>query len=359
MKKGFLYGWCAVLVWSGVATAQAAFTEAQRQALQLAMDAAQESLSVAGIPQENISLLPIGNDEDRYVEGLLKNVVTDAGLSYVEHGSDPLWDAILAEIEWDDRKKDMLDPTTLVKFGQLKGTQMLMYGTVREVRETTDRVFAEVELHLTSVTTKQHVWGGVFARRFYLPGRVEGIVDLDPAVRAVLQDAFAGAADSIRDSSKLQAIKTVVFVPLAGDVDGYVKSLTENMLAETPLNPMEMDVMSLAQARMMLRDKPGVADAVLFGAVRDLSRELKHDEPLKKTYEIHAEVQLTLQASPSGEVLWSRTLRAEGLDEEVITGQEAAWNVWKTNPGIVMIIAGVVVGLMILGMFFKAVSRPR
>lgn len=94
--------------------------DTMRQALQQAVDEAKASMQAAGLPAENVSLLPIQGDQNGYVKGLLKNAATAAGLSYVEHGGDPLWDAILSEIEWDERKGDMLDQSTLVKFGQLQ-----------------------------------------------------------------------------------------------------------------------------------------------------------------------------------------------------------------------------------------------
>jgi hypothetical protein len=358
MKKMKLVGFL-VLTALAASVARAEYGDLVRQGLQAAAADVEASLREAGLSEENISLLPIGNDQGRYVQGLLKNAVTGAGLPYVEHGNDPMWNAILAEVAWDERKGDMLDPATLVKFGQLKGAELLMYGSVREVFQSPGKVFVELELHLTSVTTKQHVWGGIFAKRFYQPGDVVGVVALDPAVRQVLKTAFEGAAESIRKSPKLGGVATVAMVPLSGDLDGYVTTLTQNMLSETQLNPKDLDVATLSEARSTLRDQPGVADAVLFGAVRDLARELKHDEAMKNVYEVRAEIQLTLQSAESGDVLWSRTLSAEALDEDVITGKEAAWTVLKNNPRLPLIVGGVIVGLLVLGMFFKAVSRPR
>lgn len=358
MKKIKLIGFLIVAAFMASAV-RAEYSDSVRQALKEAVVDAGKSLKDSGLSGENISLLPFGNDDDQYVEGLLQNALTDAGFSCVEHRNDPMWEEILAEVEWDARKEDMLDPETLVAFGQLQGTQMMMYGNVREVSESASKVFVEIELHLTSLATKKHIWGGVFAKRFYTPGTVQGIIDLDPEARKLIKDAFAGAAESINQSSKLSGISSVAMVPLAGDIDGYVKSLTVDMLTETKLSPRELDVASLGEARTILRDGDKVVDAVLVGAVRDLSRELKHDEAMKDIYEMHAEVQLTLQSAETGEVLWSKTLSAERLDEERITNGEVAWSLFKSNPRIYFIAAGILIGLMALGLFLKSSLRPR
>jgi len=338
----------------------ASFDEEVRQALQLAVQDVQKSLSSAGLPAgPGISLLPLRNDQDKYVEGLLKSAVTTAGLTYVEGKSDPFWDEVLKEIEWDERKADILDPATLVTFGKLKATKMLMYGTVRETTVTGQKVFVELELHLSSIETKKHLWGGNFARRFYRPGEVEGLVSLDADLRTLLQELFEREAISLGQVDKLKTIKNVALVPIAADIDGYIQGLVESMLTRTNLTPMDLDVHTLSEARALLRDKPGQADAILYGAVRDLSRRLKRKELMKKTYEVSAEIQLKIQAAPGGEILWSETLTKTQEKVEEKTGEEAAVGFFEKHPMIVvLIIVGIVV--LILGvLYMRGAKRPR
>jgi hypothetical protein len=47
------------------------------------------------------------------------------------------------------------------------------------------------------------------------------------------------------------------------------------------------------------------------------------------------------------------------MDEETMTGQEAAYQIVKNKPNVLLIAGGVILGLLILSMFFKAVSRSR
>ena len=336
--------------------AQAEFSENVRQALQEAVADARAAMEEGGLPaQKTISLLPLGGDQARYVEGLLKNAVTAAGLTYVEGGDDPLWDEVLEEVEWDERKADMLDPATLVTFGKLKGTQLLMYGVIRSASESGQKVFVEIELHLSSIETKEHVWGGVFAKRFYVPGQVTGIIDLDQAVREVLRNAVEKGAAGLGSSGKIAEIRTVAVVPLAGDIDGYVRGLAENMLSQTKLYPKNLDVGTLAEARQLLRDQPKQADALLYGAVRDLSRKVQDVQPFKTTYEINAEVQLRIQSASTGEILWSATLSGQGEDVETTS----LWEAFLANRRIVLWAAGGLAALMVLGMFFRATRRAR
>ena len=72
MKNRLFYGLCAAMLLGCVSVSQAAFTEAQRQALQLTVDAARSSLQAAGLSDENISLLPIAGDQvlDPIVKGI-------------------------------------------------------------------------------------------------------------------------------------------------------------------------------------------------------------------------------------------------------------------------------------------------
>jgi len=254
---------------------------------------------------------------------------------------------------------------TLVKFGKLKATKLLMYGIVREASLTPRKAFVEIELHLSSLETKQHLWGQVFARRYYLPGQAQGIVDIDDAVREVLRQAFNTAAQSLRTSEKLKAVKTVVLVPLAGDIRGYITGLAENMVSQTPnLVPRDLGVQTLAEGKRQLRDQPQQADALLYGAIRDLSRELEKEEFQKKTYRINVEVQLKIQEAKSSDVLWSETLHVTSTD--VVQDQDLedqAWFFFKKNPKVAMWIGGaivaVILGLIIVVMFLKAVRRPR
>ena len=344
-------------------TASAAFPEEVRQALRLCSADIQAALAKSGLPQDApIAILPLKRDADNYALGLLKNAATGAGLQCVEGKEDPFVREVFKEIEWDERKDDILDPATLAKFGSLKAAKLLMYGMVREVSSGNGRGYAELEVHVSSIETKQHLWGSVFARRFYDPQLPVGPVDLLPEVRQAIGDSFNRLTTSLRAAGKLRDVHSVLLVPLAGDVDQFVTGLAEKTLAATPYSPKRLDVKTLAEARALLRDDPKAADAILFGAVRDLSRRVMHEYPDRTEYQINASVQLSIQASPSGDVLWSDTAETAQPYSVYLTWWEM---VRKYGPFVLfhkwylLTPLLVVLGLIILAMFFRAMRRAR
>lgn len=342
-----------------VTPAFAAFAEEVRQALHLAMEDARQALAESGLPHgQTLSVLPLQNDSDRYVEGLMKNAVTAAGMTYVEGREDPIWDDVLQEIEWAERKSDILDESTLTRFGRLKSTQLLLYGAVREASSANNRVFVELEMHVSSIETKQHLWGRVFTQRFYLPGEVQGIIAMNEAVRALLKEALAPVAASLVENPKLAAIRSVAIVPLSGDIDGYVTGLVQDTLSRTPLYPKDLDLQTLAEARLLLRGQPDLADAVLYGAVRDLYRE-RHQETFDTdVYKMHAELQLRIQDANTGEVLWSDTLAAEAFDAEAGGVVSVIMAYLRDRPAAAIAVGGVLI-LTFVGLRLVRMAQRR
>ncbi len=327
-----------------------------RQALQAAVEQAGDSLSKSVTDRgKTISVLPIAGDQDRYVEGLLKNAVTRSGLTYVEGRNDPFWDEVMAEVEWDERKDDMLDPETIDTFGKLKSTQWLLYGTVRDTQDTGRMVYVEIELHLSSIETKQHIWGDLVAQRYYREEGVTGIIDLDKELRNTLRDMLSKATASLQASSRLQSVSRVAIAPVAGDVDGYIRSLTEDMLAKTSLTPVRLSANTLGEVRQNLRDNPNDAEAVLTGAVRDLSRTLDSTQPLKEIYEINAEVQLRIESAADGAVLWSDTFAVTAQEVE----EQTEWDFLKENKMVVLAVVGGVLLFGLFCLFLLATRRSR
>lgn len=333
---------------------------AQRQALRKAVDEAQTSLRKAGgLKGENISILPMSGQDAEYVEGLLKNAVTAAGLSYVEGKQDPLWNAIIEEMAWSGKKGDMLDQKTLSRFGKLQGTQLLLYGSIVAESSRKDCGYVELELHITSIATKEHLWGGVFSFRYYGPKDLQGIVDLDSELRQALKQLFADNSASLKKSAAAKKLDSAVIVPLAGDIDGYVTGLAVDMFNGVSIAPRELDVATLGEARLLLRDAPEPADAVLYGAVRDLSRVLDREEVLQDTYEINVDVQLRLQDAQSGDILWSDTFIGTYEDIEDRTGEELALGFFKKHPHALLYAIGGGVALILLAIIMKKATRVR
>lgn len=342
------------------------YDESYRQAVQGAMDEAESAIAASPIPAESaVALLPIAGDADGWLAGQLKIALTRAGKTCVEGKEDPMWDEVLKEIEWDERKEDILDAATLDSFGKLKSAQVLVYAFVRS-RDLTDRyAFFEIELHATEIATKRHVWGGVFAMRHYKPGfedvgRVGEIpVDLREAMQTKMRDALA---KSINESEKLGAVKSVAFLPLTADVRDYALSIVRDALARTKLTPLNLDLKTLAEARMQLRDKPGQADGIMYGALRDLSVRVVEDGPKGKVWEYCAEVQLCVESAARAQ-LWSDTV----LVRERYSEDAGFWGTLcyifpflKDRPWLAVVLPlGILVALFVFGSLLRAMTRVR
>jgi hypothetical protein len=346
----------AVFLFS-LAPVSAQFPSEVRQTINDALADAVRQLAQAGIPtDEPISVFPIRGDQDGFVEGILKNAVTRAGLTYVEGREDPIYtEVIAAEMEHDARRADILDPGTLDRLGELRSTRLLLYGAVREAVKTDRQIYVEIELHLTRIRTKEHLWGELVTRRVYLPADVTGIVTLDTQVRRLLQESINQYVDSVRRNDRLQALPNVAIAPIAGDIDGYIANLAESLLSSAQVTPNRIDVATMGEIRNVLRDDPRAPAAILTGAVRDLSRELKMTTPLERTYELTAEVQLRIEEAGTGNVLWSQTI----LAQRDYTDKIGLWDFLLANLLIVAIVGGALLGFILLLLFLMATRRSR
>ncbi|MBQ7178053.1 MAG: hypothetical protein IJS08_11625 [Victivallales bacterium] len=289
----------------------------EREALEAALLQAENALPLQDLQGKTIAVLPFLQDKSGILDGRMKNMLTSAGLLCVEGKEDPMWNEIIKEIAWNERKDDILDPATLQKFGRLKAAQVLLYGMVTAIDNTKERIYVEIDLHATEIETRRHIWGGTFARRIYKSPAVHGIVDITPELREILKNLFEDGKKSLKDSTtaaKLGKTRTVAVLPLAGDIDAYITGLATAMLTETLYTPKNYRISSVQQLRGLAREGRFDADAFMYGAVRDLSEQVSEvildSEKSQKIirYILSAEIQLFIEDPRSGDVLWSRTL---------------------------------------------------
>ena len=302
----------AAMVAAQVAFAQSVASDDNfRQAVQGAVADAEVSIkSATAIPGgEPVAILPIFGDSDGLIAGQLKIALTRAGKTCVEGKEDPAWSAVLKEIEWDARKLDILDPMTVDRFGRVKSAKMLMYAFIRSARRTERFAFFEMEIHVTSIATKKHLWGGVFAKRYYVPNSaVEGLANIPVALRDVMQGKLRNRiADSLKGAGKLAGVRKIAFLPFAGDTANYAADIVRDAVARTDMATVNLDIATLGEARLALRDQPGEADALIYGSLRDLSIVQKDTAPHEKKYELTVEIQACIEKT-TREQLWSDTI---------------------------------------------------
>ena len=184
---------------------------------------------------------------------------------------------------------------------------------------------------------------------------ITGIINLDTELRNTLRSMLVEGVDSIKSSAKLAGVENVAIAPISGDIDGYVRSLSEDVLAQTNLMPVRLSAGTIGEARQSLRDNPNQADAILTGAVRDLSRTLDSTQLLKAVYEINAEVQLRIESVKDGSVLWSQTFAVTNTDVE----EETEWDFIKRNKLYLALVGGAAVLFILFLLFLNATRRSR
>ncbi len=304
---------------------QTADWEFDLMAVREAVGKAESSLKHAPFGKEPVALLPLKGDVDGVMAASLKTLLTNIGFNCVEGKEDPMWNEIIKEVEWDERKDDILDGNTIVRFGKLQAAKILIYGGVRIIDRNMDRVYAEIDLHATNLTTKQHIWGGTFASRIYYGLNVNGIIALDVNLKQLLKKNFNEARESMQQpavAGRLANVKTVAVVPLVGDVDQYMTGLALEMLTETSHAPKTPTVPSLLETRLAVRNHSLPCDAVFYGYIRDLNksqtvyRQLPQEEKVEAVCTYNADIQMFLEDVVSGSVLWSRTVTMSELVSE-------------------------------------------
>ena len=367
-------GLCAALaaLTGGGALAQSTeYDETFRQAVQGAVAEAKAALAATDkVPGDAaLALLPIDGDGDGWIAGLLKIALTDSGKTCVTAKEEPLLAEILKEVEWDERKADILDAKTVDRFGKLKSAQALVTAHARHASKSGRYVFFELELHVTSIATKAHLWGGVFAKRYYVPSdEVQGLVKMPVQAREAMQKLFREkAASSLKAAAKLKGLKTVAFLPVASDVDGYVGNSLRNAFADTALVTKNLDLATMGEARILFRDLPPEqkdgADAICSAVLRDFSSTLVSTTPNSKTYRIVADVQACIEKASSREQLWSDTILVSTDFTETLGWWDllCSWFPFlRTSPWLLVVVPVVViVGLFALLALLGAMTRVR
>lgn len=317
---------------------------------------------------ETITILPLeGDTADGFLGGLIKNAATKAGLTIVEAKDSALLDEILKEIAWDERKSDILDQETITKLGQLKGTENYLYGKVLSTEENDRFVFLHIELHMTSVATKQHIWGDTFSRRAFIPGanQPQGLSAIPTDIRETVKtDITSYVMKSISKAPNASTVKTVAVVPLAGDEDLYVTHCIQDALSQKGYFPKDLGVSTMAEAVYLLAEDSSRADSVLSGVVRELSieQEPEAEFPTKHIFDVVAEVQVKLEKSGTREILWSDTIFSKVRIEKELTQAELEVQdetVYSTIITLVGYGIGIIIVLFIIVKLLGAITRVR
>lgn len=337
--------------------AEAGFDNASRQALRDLAAQVRESLKAdPRIPrQATVCLMPLANDRQGYLGDLLKTAVTDAGLTYVEARNDPFWPALLKEMEMNQRQNDIFDPATLSSFGKLKAAQLLLYGDIRGIQSAGSQASAEATLHLSSVETKQHLWGDSFTGMYPLPDLAGGLVWGEHELK-LIDACQAELAKAWGQLPELRGLKVGYFT-LSGDRDRTVTQKIAETLQKAGAVPVQIEATSQAEARRLLAAKPGTCDAILSGAFRGPDKEMVKEGVSDKEWQMRAILQLRLE-KPGAVQLWSQSFLQSVTWMEPNSKETSGLQAKKAAEGHPWLIAGILAAL-VLFLFIWRAGVPR
>lgn len=317
MKKTFLLA-AAFAALLALPARAASFGEDEFQALGHAILDADGIETFRALPdQKTVAVLPIQGDREGAVLDLVKKALVQSGKKAVEGKEDPMWDELIREMAFDQRKAEagILDEKTIDRIGSLKAANMVVYGRVVECSKNENRIYVLVSLNATEVATKRIVWSGLFNTRWYVPGTdvPKGISGLGLPIRNQLKNRTTKMlVESLRAQPMLEQAKSVVLTPLAGDEDRYCTYILRDGITQSSIQAKELDLDSLKGARTTFHDLPPEdGDAVVYGAVRQLGYTTEPGwKDFWTLYKVDLDFQAAIERTDTHVVLWSDTIQS-------------------------------------------------
>lgn len=325
--------------------ARAPFTSDEREAIAQAMGEVVDSLKASqAFGDRAISILPIINDRGDVVYGYLKDAAVSAGRRCVEHRDDPMWNEVVAEMAFNVGNDGLLNQTMIARFGSLKSTDVLLYGTLRTCERKKARILVELDLRATDVKTREVIWSANVFRRWYATDAdmAEGISNLPQVVRARLAATVrAKLVESLNAEAKLKETRSIALSPLQGDEDLYCSHILRDAITKSGLHVgNDFDRATFQGAKQ--------TDAVAYGAVRSLDSKKTFDFlGILRCYRIDLDIQSAVSRNEGRDVLWSDTVQ----DSVVVS-------VWNWPKAIFFAIVLLIV-LVFLCAILKAATRVR
>ena len=215
------YGW----VFRGIGLLFAvAFLQSECLSAQRSIDYAAEDAGVKTIKEFNAKRLPVKRiafvglaaDTENLKPVFQGGLMNNQGAFEFMTRDDNEWNILLNEIEFGERKKDIMDPATIQKFGnKIKGADAYLYGKVLEavMKDENNGIF-RVSLTLAKVETGQIIWSGNIVGEF-TKAVTQAIIDPD-VIKAAVNAGKNLAQELTRDIGKLPT-SNVFILPLMGE----------------------------------------------------------------------------------------------------------------------------------------------
>lgn len=359
----------------GILVAVAAFAQAANRAVDYAAEDAAFSTVVAlresNVEAQRIAVLPLTGDRDGLSMLLRSELVRYSDYYEFYVRDDAEWNKLLSEIEFGDRRGDVMDPSTIQKFGNVKGVDAILYGSIREATaEQNGDGLVRINLMLADVETGRQLWAGMIEGEYAQLNAPDAKLQ-----RAAIASAEAAAKEFANAKSRLGELDILIFplvkdrtdfsdivsTPFVNQSDSSIRFFKDLGLQKGQRKVLDMvkgsksdsagipDVLNLLSslgAAGLIEDAAPVAEerpkAVLIGRFGAMTEDaLTASLPLN----------LTLADAESGQVLWSANVEPVGMDVRGVGVSVLS----KYGKQIAM---GIGI-LIVLGLLMKTMMRPR
>ena len=256
-------------------------TAAERQLDYAVEDAAYETikqLTKADLPVRSIAFLGLFGERHDLAEAFRAGLIQVPGVYEFYTRNEAEWNKLVSEIEFGVRKEDIMDPTTIQSFGDVKGVEALLYGSIMEAGVEGSNAIVRLAMTLARVTTGQLLWSANIEGRYEVrppPGRPGKTV-----YNAALQ-AGQKAAEALKAAKGKLGNCNVYCLPLRGEGADIIFDIVMGELikaSDKQLRFFFKPAAADADARMMRRiaeDLTGTAADPELAEFRRINQQLQ------------------------------------------------------------------------------------
>lgn len=401
MKSGNIakHGWTRLIGIVCVGLIVCVANAAERYVDYAAEDAAYQtikSLTDANISTGRIAFLGLFGEHRNIAPVFRAGVVGTPGVYQFYTRNENDWDKLVGEIDFANRRSDVMNSETIQKFGQIHGVDALLYGTIREAAQEVEAgAVVRLAMTLADVETGEILWQRNIMGRYEKPADVGA---LTKGVRkAAIQAAGNAAADLKQKSARFSEPANVFILPLQGEKGIRITELLVGEMVNAsgdkvqffslPAEPArqrmmrriaddlyqdrgitadseEMQRITRQLEQMFSQNKAGdggrknvkAANAVLTGRVTGITRE---EEQAGAATQVA--LNLSLRNLLSNKHVWSANMDGKYVDSwEDNFLVQLRQMITPVNIGIgIAILAGALIALLVIKKIGGAVTRPR
>lgn len=344
---------------------------AERAVDYAAEDAAVEALKALKVAQAKagrIAVLPLSDDTENLYPVVRAELASYPGLYEFYTRNEAEWDTLLSEIEFADRRGDVMDATTIQKFGRIKGVEALLYGSVREASvDARGNGVVRLSLTLSEVETGRQLWSG------NITGQYAPVREASGAVLKAVINAAGQAAENLSGMKSRLGNLDIYLMPVVSDGVDYSDFVRaelssvqdDNLHIYNDLSQRKGSKLAMNLAREFQRGDVPVSE--LTGMVKGLglaegaaSRQqalmlirFGHIEEKESIHLTEASLNFQLVNLNTGMDLWAVNVQGSSVDKIKFLPWVLTWK----KP--ILIGLGVLVVLGLVSGMFKGLTRPR